>query len=256
MIKLNSIHCAECTEIINQLDDDSIDLLLTSPPYDDVIKFKDAKFDYKKVINSFYRIMKPGGVIVWVMNDGTENYGETGSSFRHALCFQEQGFTIHDTMIFLKDPMQWHPNRRRYKQAFQYMFIFSKGRPKTHNIICDVEIKNHNKRMTKRLHQDGTFDYNWYKPTKIHTARTNVWKFKVGCNQSTKDKIAFKHPAIFPEKLAEDHILTWSNPGGTVLDPMCGSGTTLKMAKKNNRNYIGIDMVPEYCEIAKERLLL
>ena len=84
--------------------------------------------------------------------------------------------------------------------------------------------------------------------------RTNVWQIANGFMKSTNDKVAYEHPAIFPEQLANDHILSWSSKGDIILDPFMGSGTTAKMAKLNGRNFIGFEISKEYCDIAEERI--
>ncbi|MGA1049185.1 MAG: DNA methyltransferase, partial [Minisyncoccia bacterium] len=84
--------------------------------------------------------------------------------------------------------------------------------------------------------------------------RNNIWKYQTGSNKSSSDNFAFKHPAIFPEKLAHDHIISWSNEGDTILDPFAGSGTVGKIAKQLNRDCILIEKELEYIKIAKARI--
>jgi len=261
------LYCNDVVEQLFQFPDESIDLVVTSPPYDN-LRYYSAKNErdlqniwnfekFKIVAKELYRIMKKGGVVVWVVGDATIKGSETGNSFRQALYFKDEcGFKLHDTMIYEK--FLFRPIKGRYWQVFEYMFILSKGSPKTFNPIKD----RFNKTVgTKRKsgyirNQQGDMpnkgdDYVISKNSK----RTNIWKYKVGYGQSSKDKEAFQHPAIFPEQLARDHIISWSNEGNIVLDPLCGSGTTLKMAEKLNRKWIGIEINPEYCEIAKQRIL-
>lgn len=233
---------------------DSVDLTVTSPPYDNLRTYNGYAFDFPGIAKELYRITKPVGVVVWVVGDSVVNGSETGTSFRQALFFMETGFRLHDTMIYSAD----RPPRKsnRYEQNFEYMFVLSKGTPKTVNLLREPCKKAGKSRKGFSFRSGGDYlDRRQYSETvgkdKI---RGNIWHFACGNGGSTADKIAFKHPAIFPEKLAEDHILSWSNPGDTVLDPMCGSGTTLKMAKKNGRNYIGIELSEEYVKIAQARL--
>jgi len=193
-----------------------------------------------------------------VVGDATIKGSETGTSFKQALYFMEIGFNLHDTMIYHKDNPPPVGGNNRYYQGFEYMFVFSKGKPKTFNPLARKRRNKWNDNRTVRYrgvtrNQDGEFVKKEIKVKKI-VKLNNVWKYMVGGGISTSDKEAFKHPAIFPEQLANDHILSWSNPNDIVLDPMCGSGTTCKMAKINNRQFIGIDISPEYCKIAKERL--
>jgi len=245
-----------CVDIMSRMDADSIDMVLTSPPYDDLREYKGYDFDYKAVANELYRLIKPGGIVVWVVGDATKNGSETLNSFRHALYFQEIGFSVHDTMIYRKlNPI---PNAgTRYQQSFEYMFVFSKKKPKTHNISKRPRSNKTNDKRTYRHKKwtrksNGEFTQNDYY-IKDEVPDWNIWDFYVGGGNSTNDKVAYEHPAIFPEALAERHILSWSNEGDIVLDPMCGSGTTLKMAKKNGRGFIGIDVSADYVEIAKKR---
>jgi len=194
------------------------------------------------------------------VGDAVMKGGETGSSFRQALYFMEKGFKLHDTMIYEKNGSSF-PARRdgnRYSQLFEYMFVFSNGaKPKTANLICDKPNRwagyTHFGKGTIRNKKGELIERN-IKPIPEFSPRNNIWKYNTGKNYSTKDEVAFGHPAIFPEQLAADHILTWSAPGDVILDPFNGSGTTTKMAAMNNRNYVGIDISEEYCDIARKRL--
>jgi DNA modification methylase len=162
-------------------------------------------------------------------------------------------------MIYQKNALP--KNHNRYEQDFEYMFVFSKGKPKAFNAIripCSYPEKP---TARKNSYFSETNEVNRSarsgkkrKPVGIDKIKGNIWKINAGKGHSTMDKEAFKHPAIFPEKLANDHILSWSNEGDTVLDPFMGSGTTGKMAKLNNRSFIGIELDEEYFNIAKDRI--
>lgn len=255
-LPLNQIVCGDCIEVMKTFPNESIDMTLTSPPYDQLRTYDDISkwnFDkFKAIANQLYRITKIGGVIVWIVGDATKNYSETGTSFKQALFFKEIGFKLYDTMIFHKhSPPLTH---RRYEQHFEYMFVLSKGNPKTFNpIMVKKQWEDHRKTKSIRREKDGTYDvgYPSQKKTKI---KGNVWKYNIGGRHVTKDKIAYEHPAIFPEKLAKDHIISWSNENDIILDPMVGSGTTCKIARQLNRRWIGIDINPEYCKIVCKRL--
>lgn len=256
---INLIH-GDCIIEMQKMNDCCIDLTVTSPPYDNLRTYKDTldwNFDiFKQVANELYRITKDGGVVVWVVGDKTEKGSETLNSFRQALYFNEIGFNVHDTMIYAKNNVYAHdPRNKRYKQCFEYMFIFSKGKPNTYNEIKDRPNKNAGKKLggTKGRTKEGV--KRDLKPVIMSDfqARFNIWNYTTGRSVSS-DKIAFDHPAIFPEQLANDHIISWSNEGDTVLDPFMGSGTTGKMAKLNNRKFIGIEKVEDYFEIAKNRI--
>ena len=249
---MNKIIQGDCLDVMKTLEDNSIDLTVTSPPYDNLRTYNGFTFDFEGIAKELYRVTKDGGVVVWVVGDATIKGSETGTSFKQALYFKEIGFNLHDTMIYRKlNPMPVKSNR--YLPCFEYMFVFSKGKPKSVSLIREKTLATGKEKYTGTQQENGRFG-SYGKKRNLERDKYNVWDIKVGSNQTTKDKIAFQHPAIFPEKLAEDHILSWSNEGDTILDPMAGSGTTLKMAKKNNRNYIGIEISPEYIEIINKRL--
>lgn len=261
-MKHNLIIKADCKNILNFIEKESIDLIVTSPPYDnlrDYSKSIEWNFDiFKEIANSLYKVMKPGGTIVWVVSDATKNGNKTLSSFKQALYFQEIGFNIYDVIIYEKSGSgPPHPNR--YFNTFEYMFIVTKGKPKTVNLLRDKKNKWGGQLTfadVTRREKDGTLTNKGRKKINKYGVRTNIWKYNNGKGFSTKDEIAHKHPAIFPEKLVEDHIKSWSNEGDIVLDPFGGSGTTIKMAEKLNRKWIYIDKVEEYIDIAKKRLSL
>lgn len=253
---MDKLYCGECVDIMSGFGSEIIDLTVTSPPYDNLRDYNGYTFDFEMIAQELYRITKKGGVVVWVVGDQTKDGDESGTSFRQALYFKENGFKLFDTMIYSKPPRGGFGNPRRYIQAFEYMFVFSKGKPKTANMIKDRENKwiEHRKKGVLLREKDGRRTRSKTKGIKQYGKRTNIWHYTTGLYKSTKDKIAYQHPAIFPEKLAEDHILSWSNEGDLVFDPMMGSGTTGKMAIKHNRRFIGVDISQEYVDIARERL--
>jgi len=239
--------------------EESIDLTVTSPPYDNVREYKGYTFNYKACAKELWRVTKPGGVVVWVVGDATINGSETGTSFRQALYFRDEcGFNLHDTMIYEKDGISF-PDASRYYSCFEYMFVFSKGYPKTKNLIKDrVNLYAGNKCVSTDREADGSIRHSHGRISGKRYSdvgvRKNVWKINMGFNKSTKDKIAYEHPAIFPENLAHDHIISWSNPGDVVFDPMAGSGTVLKVAEQLGRDSIGIEISGEYCDIIRKRM--
>lgn len=227
-------------------------MTLTSPPYDNIRDYNGYVFDYESIIKQLYRVTKKGGVVVWVVNDSTINGSQTGNSFRQALYFKEVGFNIHDTMIWNKPSFSF-PSLNRYHQIYQYMFVFSKGKPKTFNPIMD-KINKHRAPLGK--HTFRKKDGNMCETDKKVNygqfgKRTNIWDMNT-TSQQNMCKQASKHPAMFPKILAHDHIISWSNQGDVILDPMCGGGTTLHQAKRLNRKYIGIDISKEYCELSQQ----
>jgi site-specific DNA-methyltransferase (adenine-specific) len=240
-LKLNQIHVMDCLSGLKSIEDKSVDLTVTSPPYDNLREYNGYSFDFENIAKELYRVTKDGGVVVWVVGDATLKGSETGTSFRQALYFKEIGFNIHDTMIYEKNSSTYPANAKsvRYSQIFEYMFVFSKGKPKTINLISDKPNK-------WAGHKD--FSGKLKNPVPDFSPRNNIWRYTTSFNDKTK------HPAVFPEQLANDHILSWSNEGDVVLDPFMGSGTTAKMAILNNRSYIGFEISSEYCDMANKRI--
>ena len=257
-IKTNNVWLmkGDCLERMKEIESGSVDLTVTSPPYDNLRTYNNSldwgEHVWKNVLQELFRVTKQGGVVVWVVGDATIKGSETGTSFKQALYAKEIGFNLHDTMIYHKlNPMPVKNNR--YLPCFEYMFVFSKGKPKTVNLIREKTLATGKEKYTGTQQENGKFT-GYGKKRNLERDKYNIWSVKVGSNQTTKDKIAFKHPAIFPEQLANDHIISWSNEGDTVLDCFMGSGTTGKMALLNNRKFIGIEKDAGYFEIAKQRL--
>jgi DNA modification methylase len=251
------LRLGDCLEIMKSIPDKLIDLTLTSPPYDNLRTYNGYSFDFQGIAKELCRVTKDGGVVVWVVGDATINGSETGTSFKQALYFKEIGFNLHDTMIW-KKPNFSNPSSNRYHQTFEYMFVLSKGSPKSFNSIKDRKniyagnLGSFGKNTSTQV--DGTKKIRERKIISEFGQRHNVWEI----NTSGQENIgkAINHPATFPEKLAHDHIVSWSNEGDTVLDCFLGSGTTGKVAKQLNRKFIGIEISEEYLKIAKERINL
>lgn len=245
---INQVIQGDCLSVMKDIPDKIIDMVLTSPPYDNLRDYKGYTFNFEGIAKEIFRVLKDGGVCVWVVGDATIKGSETGTSFKQALYFKEIGFNLHDTMIYQKTGFA-NPSSNRYHQTFEYMFILSKGSPQKFNPIKDRK-NNYERRGggTRRLKSGEMQSGTGYQILGKYGQRFNIWKIP---HQNNNERL---HPASFPEKLAEDHILSWSNEGDTILDPMAGSGTTLKMAMKNNRNYIGIEISPEYIDIINKRL--
>jgi len=252
------LYTGECATIMAaHIPDASIDLTVTSPPYDNLRTYNGYTFDFEAIAAQLWRVTKPGGVVVWVVGDGSRNHCESLTSFKQAIRFNEIGFNLLDTMIYRKLGNFHRFNHKVYPQAFEFMFVLSKGNPVTFNPIRDKPNSQAGSVVsgTKR-NVNGTLrsEFNLGLVLGDVGMRNNVWTYGAGFGLSTTDKDAFLHPAIFPEALARDHILSWSNPGDLVLDPMCGSGTTLKMALQYGRRCIGIDISAEYVELTRERI--
>jgi site-specific DNA-methyltransferase (adenine-specific) len=243
---------------MKELDNDSIDLTVTSPPYDNLRTYNGnnalwGEHVWKAVIQDLYRVTKDGGVVVWVVGDATIKGSETGTSFKQALWAKECGFNLHDTMIYQKKGGLNSGSLKAYQQKFEYMFVWSKGVPTTINLIKDRPNKHTKPRKKLKRQKDGG-----YAEQIVYTAeygtRYNIWIYQTGKHHSTSYEPALKHPAIFPEKLAHDHIISWSNEGDTVLDCFGGSGTVAVACKRLKRNCIIIEIDPTYCEIIRRRL--
>lgn len=257
-MEINKIYCNDCLNGMLEMDSEVVDLTVTSPPYDNIRSYNgigdEWNFDkFKEIANELYRVTKKGGVVVWVVNDSTKNGSESGTSFRQALYFKEIGFNLHDTMIYQK--ANFIPlTHNRYEQSFEYMFVFSKGKPKTFNPI-KIPCKGAGKVEKNGDGRRGTLDKNQamrgngkdFLVTKDEKIHPNIFTYTVGGERTG-------HPAAFPNKLAEDHILSWSNEGDLVFDPFIGSGTTAKMAIQNNRNFLGFEKDEGYFEIAMKRI--
>jgi len=248
-MEVNKIYNENCLETMAKMPDCFVDLTVTSPPYDNLRTYNGYSFDFAAVAKELYRVTKQGGVVVWVVGDATIKGSETGTSFKQALYFKEVGFKLHDTMIYLKDNCPF-PSSNRYYNNFEYMFILCKDELKTFNPIADRENKSFGRPIqgTNR-HKDGSTKPIKNKGVLIKQfgVRFNTWLISDGQRQSS-------HPAVFPEQLANDHIISWSNEGDLVYDPFMGSGTTAKMAILNQRNWIGSEISKEYCEIAEKRI--
>lgn len=247
------IYNEDCRDTMQRMlkEDVKADLVITSPPYNNLRTYNHSStwnFDiFKEIAKLLYDVTADGGVVVWVVGDATINGSETGTSFKQALYFMECGFKLHDTMLFEKNSSSFPAKRtgNRYTQIFEYMFVFSKGKPKTAHLICDKENKWKNFTNWGKntiYNKDGELiQTNNIKPVPEFSPRNNIWKYTVGFNINEG-----KHPAVFPYQLAEDHLKTWSNEGDLVFDPFTGSGTTASAALCNNRRFIGCEIDKTY----------
>ena len=254
-MKLDYIEQGDCLNLLRNLPEGSVDLTVTSPPYDNLRTYNGFSWDFEATARELLRVTKQGGVVVWIVNDATVKGSETGTSFRQALYFKECGFNLHDTMIWDKQAFTATGSLAvRYAPVFEYMFILSKGKPKTFNPIKDIKNKYAGRTLHGTIRQkDGGFrpaSGAGKKKIAAFGQRHNVWHMT--CARGKKDRSS--HPAPFPEQLAADHIISWSNEGDVVLDPFIGSGTTAVAAKNLGRHYIGFDISEEYCDMARKRV--
>lgn len=259
MIEVNKIYNENCLDTLKRMPDDFIDLVVTSPPYDNLRDYKGFSFPFEEIAQELFRTIKKGGVVVWVVGDATINGSESGTSFKQALYFKEIGFNLHDTMIFAKNNMVLTHNR--YEQDFEFMLVLSKGKPKVFNPLT-VKTKEAG-RIKKYDYITGTTNeknsatrsgMNRAVTVKENKFRGNIWFYPIGSNCSSQDEIAFTHPAIFPEQLVADHIKSWSNERDLIYDPFSGSGTTCKMSHLLNRAWVGSEISKEYVELSEKRM--
>jgi len=266
MIELNKIYNEDCLLTMGNMEKEIIDLVITSPPYDDLrsynkhitgnkTEYNGYSFPFELIAKELYRVMKDGGVLVWIVGDATNKGSETGTSFRQALFFKEIGFNLYDTMIYQKTGTPF-PQKTRYNQVFEYMFVFSKGKPNTFNPIMKKNVTAGAVRHSRKFRNiDGEMIEGFNgKPINEYGIDNNIWIIKNGMYKSSKDVIAFEHPAIFPEELALRHIMSWSKEGDLIYDPFMGSGTTAKCSKYTNRKWIGSELDVEYVKIAEKRI--
>jgi len=255
-MEINKIYNENCIDTMARMPDGFVDLTVTSPPYDNLRTYNGYSFDFEAVAKELYRVTKQGGVVVWVVGDATIKGSETGTSFKQALFFKEIGFNLHDTMIYEKTGCAM-PSPNRYLSNFEYMFVFSKGKIKTYNLIKDRKNRFPERwgKGRKVRNKDGTFSYRDNYKAEEYGRRFAIWKYNNGGQgYGCSDNLGQLHPATFPEQLANDHIISWSNEGDLVYDPFMGSGTTAKMSILNNRNWIGSEISEEYCKIIERRI--
>jgi len=256
-MKIDYVYDGDCVETLVKLPRQSIDCVVTSPPYDNLRTYSGNPFNWEQVIDAIIPVLKIGGVIVWVVGDATIRGSETGTSFRQALHFLNRGLLLHDTMIYERQAA--HPASRkgnRYTQNFEYMFVFSKGKPKTANLICDKKNKYGGYKTWGKVteyQKDDSLKETPQRQIAEFAPRNNIWKYVSGSVGFGKQKSENRHPAVFPYLLAYDHIRTWTNEGDLVLDPMCGSGTALQAAFNLKRHYIGIEIDSRFVPVAQER---
>ncbi len=255
---LNQIHNENCLDTMARLEDGLVDLVVTSPPYDNLRSYRGYSFEFEPVAAELFRVVKPGGVVVWVVGDATIGGSETGTSFRQALYFKELGFNLHDTMIYMKDNPPPVGGASRYYQAFEYMFVLVKGKLGTFNPIVEPRRNKHRDKRTQRTrpvtrNKAGVFTAKEIK-IKEQVKLQNVWSYVVSGGSVAEYPGAHEHPAVFPEALVRDHLVSWSNPGDLVYDPFMGSGTVAKVARELGRNYLGSEISKDYCDLAEKRL--
>ena len=259
-VRLDVIWNESCVDTMQRMPEGFVDLTVTSPPYDDIRVYGGHSWNwsvFEAAAKALYRVTKDRGVVVWVVSDQTKEGDETGTSFRQALYFKKVGFKLFDTMIYVKNGCAAVGSTKTYWGQFEYMFVLSKGLPKTINLIKDKKNKKPAKagKQVGRRKRHGSVEKRYLpKDGLSYGRRTNVWEYTAGYGHTSKDNAAWEHPALFPEKLARDHIVSWSNPGDIIYDPFGGGGTTAKMAKMLSRHFVASEIEASYCDIIQERL--
>lgn len=269
-IQLNKIYNENHLVTMARMPDGFVDLTVTSPPYDDMDfefnvvqsvglrEYNGYTWDFKRLANELFRVTKDGGVVVWVVNDPTVDGSESVASALQKVYFRKVGFDIFDTMLYRKNGPAY-PSKDKYYQVFEYVFVLSKGKPKTVNLIADRRnrwvAQKWSKKRTRRTKSGELTEGEWSaEQGGEFGVRFNDWLYNTGAGYSTTDELAFKHPATFPEQLAADHVFSWSKEGDVVFDPFLGSGTTVKVAHQQKRNWVGAEISKEYFDLAEKRL--
>jgi site-specific DNA-methyltransferase (adenine-specific) len=253
---INQILCTDCVAGMQQLPDCCIPLTVTSPPYDDLRTYGGHTFDFEAVAGELWRITMNGGIVVWVVGEQVKKGTETGTAARQKLHFMDLGFRC-STMIMVTSRVRF-PQRGRYPSVFDYAFVLTKGRPRHFHAICDKKNKYVGEKFRWKLRErDGRIvkrEHCHDKYVGVFGSRMNVWFYHVGYMKTTTDKDAYGHPALMPEKMAEDFIISFSRPGDLILDPFSGAGTTSKMAMLNGRRYLGMEICENYASDSRKRL--
>ncbi len=255
-LEINKIYCESNLDTMARMPDGFVDLTVTSPPYDGLRDYNGYSFSFEDIAKELFRVTKQGGVVIWVVKDATVNGNKSLTSFKQCLYFQSIGFNVYDTMIYSKTSGGL-PHKGRYRDAIEFMFVLSKGKPKTTNLIKDRKNKyggTYTFGKTTVREKDGVLGDRKQRLVEELGYRYNIWEYATGKGNTTSDSFAFEHPAMFPEQLCLDHIITWSNEGDLVYDCFMGSGTTAKMAHIYKRNFIGSEISKNYVEIANKRV--
>ena len=253
---MNNVFYQECSSFMSEMKADSVDLTVTSPPYSTLRKYEGYKFDFMAVARGLYRVTKPGGIVCWNVSDKIVDYDRQLESFRQGLGFQKFGFKMYDIIVENKLSSPF-PRYHALRNLHEFVFVLSKGKPLTFN--PPLEDVKHRGKMTNYRKGDRNegkrecVEFKIMNPTKV---KGNVWTYATGKGHVTSDEIAYEHPALMHEELVTDLINAFSNPNELVFDPMCGSGTTLKMAKRLGRRWLGTDMSEKYVRLARRRLAI
>ena len=255
-LPLNKILCGDAVEVLKKIPSNSIDLVVTSPPYDDIRTYNGFSLNLPAVGKELNRILKDGGIVAMVIQDSTRNFGKTLTSFKTIIDWCDNaGFKLFETVIYRKYGTEGAWWAKRFRVDHEYMPIFLKGdRPAYFDKEpLKVPSKHGGKTMTGSGNRrtDGTTTKTITREINGMKCRGTVWDY---LNAGDKNPLKRKHPATFPDKIPTDFIQCFCPPKGIVLDPFIGCGSTAVAAKQLGRNYIGIDISKEYCKLAEERI--
>lgn len=253
----NRVYCSNNIDVLRAISDNSVDIVITSPPYDDIREYKgNYKVDLTEIGKEVYRILKEGGIYAMVIQDQTKNFSKSLTSFRTAISHVDLiGFKLFETCIYQKLGNEGAWWSKRFRVDHEYIHIFLKGpKPQYFNKEpIKIPSKHAGARMTGCAIRktDGTTEKS--KSIVINKLKCpgTIWNY---ANGGDKNKLKRRHPAVFPDKIPHDLIQVFCPENGLVLDPMCGSGSTLVQAAKLGKRFIGIDVEQEYIKISKERL--
>ncbi|MBR1921447.1 MAG: site-specific DNA-methyltransferase [Kiritimatiellae bacterium] len=253
----NKIICGDSAAVMEKFPDNSIDMVVTSPPYDSIRDYKGFSADLSKIGRETFRVLKEGGIAVVVIQDQTKNYGKTLTSFRLAIDWCDNaGFKLFECLIYKKLGAEGAWWNKRFRVDHEYMMVFLKGdRPAYFN---KDPLKIPSKHGGKVMTGGGTRLTSGIRiaTRAIHInpmkCRGTVWAYETAGDGS---RLKHQHPATYPDRLPYDFIQCFCPEKGIVLDPFMGSGTTALAAKSLKRFYVGIDISQEYVDLAERRVV-
>jgi DNA modification methylase len=253
---INKTHCAESSVALKKLPDNCIDIVVTSPPYDRIRDYNGFECNLHNIGEQLSRVLKDGGIIVMVIQDQTKDFGKSLTTFRTILDWCDNfNLKLFETVIYKKHGAEGAWWTKRFRVDHEYIPVFLKGKRPAYFTKEHLKIpsKHAGKTMTgcaTRLTNGSTLKSKKLKinPTKC---RGTIWDY-VTCGDG--GKLKHEHPATFPDKIPVDFIETFCPPGGIVLDPFMGSGTTALAALNLGRNFLGFDISNEYVSLANKRV--
>lgn len=277
---INSILCGDSLNTLKNIPSAAVDCIVTSPPYygqrdyamDGQLGGEDTPKEYVEKLADLFdeckRVLKESGTLWLNLGDKYLDGNLLGMPWRVALALQDRGWILRNDIIWHKPNAMPHSAKNRLTTDHEYIFFFTK---KGANYFYDQDaIREEHVTFSEKSKMKGGknhFGKNGGTPEKgknagnsnLHDGRWDQAFHPNGRNKRTVwniplSKFRDAHFAVFPEKLIEPCILAGCPTGGIVLDPFFGSGTTGVVASKLSRKYVGLELNPEYVEIAKKRL--